>query len=435
MQPNVQLQQRREATPSRMTSGQTMSRAELAEAVNAYIWRQHGQRRELDARTIARYERGTVRWPNDLYREAFRAILHATDRELGFVPNRQRRKASAMSDGTLAINLLSPFDPNVGPAHFFGPSTDDKPISRVGTTEVIDIQTATRTIASVENLRGGGSISLVAGRQLGRFVRLLDGKASPGTRRALLEAIGNFASVAGYAAFDIGDYTAAERRFRLALWCADTAGSWELRASALADMARKTAYIGNADGGLSLIELAQVRSDRLSATTRAMLSALRAQYLAAMERPDEALSEVARADEQFAERNPATDAPWLCFYDEAEHFGSTGKALTPIAQRRHRIELAALRIRRAVDPQAAEYPRSQTFSLTRLATLTMQIGDPKEAAVLGIRAATQASRLDSHRIQNELQRLAAASSRHRRMSDVVALREVITRRSAAEAAL
>ncbi|WP_327097367.1 XRE family transcriptional regulator [Nocardia vinacea] len=335
----------------------------------------------------------------------------------------------------LAINLFSPFDPGTGPAHYFGPNADDKPIRRVGTTEVIDVQMATRTIASAENLRGGGSISLVAGRQLGHFVRLLDAKASPGTRRAMLEAIGNFGSVAGYASFDIGDHTAAERRFRLALWCADAAGSWELRASTLADMARKMAYIGNPDGGLSLIELAQVRSDRLSATTRAMLSALRAQYLAATARPDEALSEVARADEYFAQRTPATNAPWLCFYDEAEHLGSTGKALIPIAQARHRIKLAAPRIQRAVELQAAEYLRSQTFSLTRLATLTMQLGDPKEAVVLGIRAATQAGQLDSHRIHNELQRLAAASSRHRRMKDVVELREVITRRSAAKAAL
>lgn len=207
-----------------------------------------------------------------------------------------------------------------------------------------------------------------------------------------------------------------------------------LRASTLADMARKMAYIGNADGGLSLIELAQVRSDRLSATTRAMLSALRAQYLAAVKRPDEALSEVARADEYFAQRSPATDAPWLCFYDEAEHLGSTGKALIPVAQAQHRIDLAAPRIQRAVDLQAAEYPRSQTFSLTRLATLTMQLGDPKEAVALGIRAATQASQLDSHRIHNELQRLAAASSPHRRMRDVVELREVITRRCPARAA-
>jgi hypothetical protein len=121
-----------------------MGRAELAEAVNTYIWRQHGQRRELDARTIARYERGTVRWPNELYREAFRTILHATDSELGFVPNRRRREAAAMPDRTLAINLFSPFDPASGHAHYFGPNVEDKPIGRVGMTEVIHVRTVPR---------------------------------------------------------------------------------------------------------------------------------------------------------------------------------------------------------------------------------------------------------------------------------------------------
>lgn len=70
------------------------------------------------------------------------------------------------------------------------------------------------------------------------------------------------------------------------------------------------------------------------------------------------------------------------------------------------------------------------FSLTRLATLTMQLGDPREAVDLEIRAAMQASQIDSRRIRDEQQRLIAASSRHRRMRDVVELHEVIPARSA-----
>ncbi|WP_280267942.1 hypothetical protein [Nocardia wallacei] len=131
------------------------------------------------------------------------------------------------------------------------------------------------------------------------------GTASPDARRALLEAIGNLAGVAGYAAFDAGDHASAERRFQFAYSCATAAGSWELRASTLADMARKVAYAGNPDPALSLIELAQVRADRISATARAMLSALRAQYLALLGRVDDALIEVGRADDHFADRDPA----------------------------------------------------------------------------------------------------------------------------------
>ncbi|WP_253783637.1 XRE family transcriptional regulator [Nocardia amikacinitolerans] len=397
----------------------------MAEAVNDYLWRKYGQRRELDSHTIARYERGAVRWPNQYYREAFRAILTATDTELGFVPSRRRHTPDRCSDSTLAVNIFSPFDPTVVPGDYLElDGAQDKPVIRVGWTEVEQVQRATRAAASQENLHGGGPANVSAGKQLARFVPYLDAHAAPTARRALLEAVGNLSGVAGYAAFDIGDYPLAERRFRLALWCADNAGSWELRASTLADMARKTAYVGNPDGALSLIELAQVRADRLSATACAMLCALRAQYLAALGRTDDALAEVARADAHFADRRPA-EAPWLCFYDEAEHLGSTGKALMPVARIRRRLDVAASRIRRAVVLQGAAYPRSRTFSLTRLATLTMQLGDPGEAAGIGLRAVQQASSLHSERIHNELRTLAVAAAPRRRLPEVAELRNRI----------
>ncbi|MET8779489.1 XRE family transcriptional regulator [Nocardia sp. NPDC004654] len=398
----------------------------MAEAVNDYLWHKYGQRRELDAHTIARYERGAVRWPNQSYREALSAVLNATESELGFVPTRRRRAQDHGPDGTLAVNLFSPFDLAVVPGKYLQPGVaEGKPVIRVGVSEVEQVQRATREAASQENLHGGGAANADAGEQLARFIPYLDGRASPTARRALLEAVGNLAGVAGYAAFDIGDYQLAEQRFRLALWCADTAGSWELRASTLADMARKTAYVGNPDGALSLIELAQVRSDRLSATARAMLSALRAQYLATLGRTDDALTEVARADEHFADRSPGTDAPWLCFYDEAEHLGSTGKALMPVARTRKRLDLAAVRIRRAVALQGSAYPRSRTFSLTRLAILTMQLDDPREAANLGLQAVEQAISFHSERIHGELRALAAAAAPRRRLAEVAELRNSI----------
>lgn len=398
-----------------------MGRTELAEAVNDYIWRTRNERRDLDGHTIARYERGAVRWPNEEYREAFRAILGATDADLGFVPNRKRR--SQDTGQALAANLFSPFDLEVIPADYM---KDVHSVERVGWSDVDKVKAATRLAASSENLHGGGSSSSAADEQLRRFVPLLTGRSAPATRRALFEAVGNLSGVAAYSAFDIADYGEAERRFRFALWCADTAGSWELRASTLADMARKVAYVGSADDALSLIELAQVRSDRLSATARAMLGALRAQFLAAVGRPDVALNEVARADEHFAERVPDTDAPWLCYYDEAEHMGSTGKALIPVALARERIELAAPRIQRAVQLQRDDYPRSRTFSLTRLATLTMRLGDPTEAAEIGFQAAENAKLFRSKRIYDELNTLAEAASVHRRIGDVAELRHAIT---------
>lgn len=418
--PNLKLQQRREATPSPTVAGRSMTRAELAEAVNDNLWRTTGRRRELDAHTIARYERGAVRWPGKDYRQALCAVLHATETELGFAA--ARRTPAVEQRDPVAVNLFSPFDPEYIPSDYL---TSSKTVGRVGCSDVDKVRYAVAAAAAAENLHGGGSAADTAAHHLRVFTPLLHAHAAPTTRQALCEAVGNLSGIAAYSAFDIAAHTEAERRFRFALWCADAAGSWELRAATLADMARKTAYVGNPDGALSLIELAQVRADRITGTTRAMLATLRAQFLSALDRTDDALSEVARADEHFAARNPDEDPAWMCYYDHAEHLGSTGKALIPVALARKRIDLAAPRIRQAIELQGENYPRSRTFSRTRLATLTMQLGDPRNAAGLGLQAVTDAARFHSQRIRDELMNLAAAATPHRRITEVAELRHAI----------
>lgn len=52
-----------------------MSRAELAEAVCAWLWLTKGDNRPLDAHYIAKLERGSVRRTGGSYREALRAVL------------------------------------------------------------------------------------------------------------------------------------------------------------------------------------------------------------------------------------------------------------------------------------------------------------------------------------------------------------------------
>lgn len=324
---------------------------------------------------------------------------------------------------SLTANVFSPFNLEFAPANYV-PET--RLTGSVACSDVDEVKEAARRAAATENLHGGGSATTSAARELYRFAPLLRGQIAPATQGALFEAIGNLSGVAAFAAFDVADFAAAEQHARFALWCADSAGSWELRASTLADMARMTAYTRSTDDALSLIELARVRSDRLSATTRAMLAALRAQFLAALGRTDEALNEVARSDEHFADRTPGEYAPWMCYYDEAEHMGSTGKALVPVALARKQIELAGPRISQAVRRQGQNYPRSRTFSLTRLATLTMRIGDPREAAAIGLQAADKAKDFQSQRIRDEMRTLARVSIKHLRITEVEELYGALT---------
>ncbi|MBA0124295.1 XRE family transcriptional regulator [Haloechinothrix sp. YIM 98757] len=408
-----------------------MGRAELAEAVNRYIWQTTGKRHQLDAHTIARYERGAVRWPSAAYRWGLRAVLDAdSDADLGFYPTRRGNSQSpTRSDAAAgkAFDVRARVGFDGSPAEFLANTTVESPVpTRLGWTEVEHVRATTRAVAMSENLFGGGLSCEAATAQLRWAGQLLDVSAAREVHRAIAEAVGNLAGVVAYSAFDIANYAAADRCFAFALWCADASGSWSLRANTLADMARKAVYLGDLDYALELIEFAEVRSDRLTATARAMLATIRARLLALTGRHAEARADIDRADGHFADHDPAVDPPWLCYYDAAEHHGSTGKALIPIAQMREIPELATSRLDEAIRRQGTEYPRSRTFSRIRLATLLMNTGYPQEALPIGRQAVVDSGSLRSKRLLTELQGLAGAAEAYSHLGDVAELRHNIT---------
>lgn len=83
--PNDLLRNARRARRSPSGSGRPMSRQELAEAVNAYLYEHAGRRFAIHAGYIGKLERGEHRWPAAHTRTALRAVLgRDTDAELGF---------------------------------------------------------------------------------------------------------------------------------------------------------------------------------------------------------------------------------------------------------------------------------------------------------------------------------------------------------------
>ncbi|MFB9363588.1 helix-turn-helix domain-containing protein [Actinoplanes nipponensis] len=284
--------------------------------------------------------------------------------------------------------------------------------------DVDHVRFVTRSFAISENTFGGGFSGQAAAAQLRHSSLLLHSRASSEVRLKIFEAVGNLGGVVGFSAFDVGDYNSARKCFDFELWCAENAKSWTLKASALSDMARLAIYLGETDDALSLIELAQVRSDRLTASLRAMLGAMRARLLALHGRHGEALAEIDRSDEQFAAIDRDNEPPWMSYYDEAEHQGSTGRALIPIAMKTGSPALVAARMRRAICLHDKDHPRSRAFSRTRLASLTMKIGNPREAAELGWQSVEDASTVRSSRLRIELERLAAISAPHRKIPEV-----------------
>jgi transcriptional regulator with XRE-family HTH domain len=320
-----------------------------------------------------------------------------------------------------APSPIGAFDPGreLDPAGLLGRLTMRVQLPRrIGWAEVEQVRLMTGTLAAGENLYGGAVAGEVGATHLRWAARLLSAQAAAAVEAGMYEAVGNLAGVVAYSAFDVGGHDAAARCFRFGLRCAEHSGSWELRAAILSDMTRQAIYLGNLDDARSLIEFAQVRADRLTATTRAMIAVIHARLLAMMGRQDEARAAVDRADTHFARREAATDPPWLVYYDEAEHAGSSARALIPLAVDNGRPGDAAERLAMAVRLHSAAYPRSRAFSRTRLATLHMAIGDPREAVDIGRQAVADAAMVNSRRMDEELAALTRASEPRRSIPEV-----------------
>ncbi|MEV4706759.1 hypothetical protein [Actinoplanes sp. NPDC049316] len=101
---NTKLTRARGRALSPSGSREPMSRQELAEAVNTYLWATFHRRASLDGSYVGKLENGEHRWPNEQYRQAFRAVLGVeTDAELGFYPTRRRRASTVSGPHELKV--------------------------------------------------------------------------------------------------------------------------------------------------------------------------------------------------------------------------------------------------------------------------------------------------------------------------------------------
>jgi hypothetical protein len=150
-------------------------------------------------------------------------------------------------------------------------------------------------------------------------------------RPELYFAVGDLANTAGYMALDAGADEQARRIFSFALYCAEQAKDWPLRAEVLGYMTVHAIWTGQPDEGLTLAEQALVRQDRLTATQRSMLHTDRASALAKMRRIQEALTALGTADDHFAQFTPANAPPFLAYHNPAVHALRTGQTLGKLA--------------------------------------------------------------------------------------------------------
>jgi hypothetical protein len=429
-EPNDRLRRARERVESPHATGAPLSRQELAELVNAWVYDNTNQRRVIatDSNYIGQLERGRIRWPQDPDRRAgFRAVLSvSTDAELGFRRPRRSRSTVAEVDrqqfiraalGTTAATVSGPF----AFADLITPTQPTPVSSVVGQAEVAEVRNAARAFSSWDALYGGGMIREAVVAQLRYCAELLNARCSERVRADLFSAVGFLAHVTGFMAFDAYAHDDARHMFRFALYCAEEAGDWHLRAKVLSSLARQAIWCGDPDAGLTYTELAMVRADRLTATERAMLHTGRSRALAKLGRVQDAAAAVGAADEEFSHARPANDPDYMRYYDAAQHAGDTGHALWDLAVHGHFITEARHRLSMAVIGHGEEFARACAISEIKLASLVMVTGDPCEAAVIGGQALDKASTIRSRRAADDMRDLRRFGEPHGRLTVVAEL--------------
>ncbi len=429
---NKLLRAARQRTASLIYPDVCLSRQELAELVNAWVWEHHNKKVvQASANWIGQLERGKIRWPGKLYREALRAILGVpTDAALGFVNTRRAvvkltnvdRKqfihtATGLGVGTLVLG---------GPIAALLEGTAPTPIPvRVGATEIEQIRTTTTVFTGWDFTYGGGLAREAVMSQLRWSAGLLDATCSARLRPELFSTVGTLANRAGCMAFDICAHEDARRSFHFALACAEQADDWHLRAYVLDCMALQAIRTGRPDEGLTWAEQGLVRLDRLTETMLAMLHTTRARALAKMRRVSETLTAIGTAEDHFAQSTPANDPPLLVNWNAAFLAGNTGQALFDLAILDYNSAQATDRLAAAAAGHTAGHARSRALCVTKLASLTMATGDPLQAAAIGHAALDAAGTVRSRRVTDDLRELARYAAEHQHLDEVTHLRHRI----------
>jgi hypothetical protein len=424
--PNEQLRFAREQLPSWRTPGERLSRQELADLVNQWVFDHCREMVELAENYIGKLERGVIRWPNMRYRQALRAILRAeTDAQLGFYMQRRRSTGASVSDvdrqqffrlaGTVMtlpwLDLFTPAAPTPVPA-------------KVRRIEIEQVRTAAKVFCSWDNAYGGGLARETVVAQLRWSAQFLHADCPESLRSELFGAVAELCTVAGFMAFDAGVHDDARRAFRFGLACAEQSGNWHLRGRLLGDMAVQAYSCGRLDEALTHAELALVRPENLTAHEQARLHVVRARALAKLDRVQDTLSAIGAADEALGRGNRgAVDRSWEAPYDHAWHRGHIGKALFDLALAGRKAQAGA-HLAYAAAHHGPGAVRERAIVQTKYASLLMVTGDPRHAAVVGHRALDAVVNLNSWRAVDDLRELRRLAARH---SAIPAARELSDR--------
>jgi hypothetical protein len=468
---NVDLTRARCALRSPSGSGRELSRQELADAVNAYLWDTFRTRDVVDATYVGHLEQGRHRWPKARRREAFRHVLGvATDAELGFFIMRGLSRSTAFWEqpcspnrghggvhrpGALAGSALSS-DAETGQqvtsTPFEDATSEEKSVvegvnsrrrallcgiatvaaasglfgghvqsraRRVGVTDVARLNALTTLYRSMDYEFGGGMLVTDVGRFAESASALLDLSYSDAVAPTLLTAIASASQLAGWTAFDAGRHSDAQRHFLSAERAAVGAGDTLLAARVRYCQARQLQHLRHNRDALDTLRLARDQLGAATPAVSAMIYGAEAASRAAIGDRDGALTALGNANDAFARLKAGHEPDWMSFFDHGEVLAQHGRVYRDLARTDRRHGPAAVRwVTEAINAFGPQNVRSTILNEVGLCSALFLADEPEHAVAVGRRLHQHATTVKSQRIADRMANLRRDLGRHSSRPDV-----------------
>lgn len=282
------------------------------------------------------------------------------------------------------------------PAYFPPPHS-----SRIGASDVEQLEAQTRSLRSVDYRYGGGACRDAVVVRIYWAQQLLAAEASDAVRARLLSAVADLHNLAGWTSFDSGRVGAAYHHFDRALEFARH--DEDLTTNIVYRRGRVHLHHG-APGDA----LAYFRRGAFAPVAASIMYSNEAWAYARQARSAEALRALGKAKDSFACADLAHVPDWARFHDETDLTAMTGMIHTELGDTR----VAVPALLSAIEGFGPAMARSWTFCLISLASCHFLDGDLDQGQAVGMRAVNAAEELRSERVWDRMRPMVQVAALH-----------------------